>query len=235
MLWNAILLMALFTAFTNTIRAQTGNEGESEVRTITMDVVVMDMEDNARQGEKIVFVDSLSGEKISGVTNSEGQFTVELPGSSTYEVRIIGMGDYQDYQSVKIPELLPDRRYGTMRYVIQYEVPQVYTLDDVHFDVNKASLRKASYTELNELVDYLERKPGIRVEIAGHTDNTGEDDFNQKLSQRRADRVKQYLVSQGIDSGRVEAKGYGEDQPIAPNNTEKGRQQNRRTEVRILE
>jgi len=80
----------------------------------------------------------------------------------------------------------------------------------------------------------MKRRKNIEVEIAGHTDNTGSEEDNLKLSQRRADRVKKYLINEGIDARRIKAKGYGENQPVAGNNTKEGKQKNRRTEVRII-
>ena len=124
--------------------------------------------------------------------------------------------------------------FSKSQFLIKYDPPKVYTLDHVYFDVNKASLRKASFSELDELVSYLKRREHIRVEIAGHTDNVGSKEANQELSERRAKRVKQYLLKKGIAADRVKAKGYGEDRPVAGNNSKEGRQKNRRTEVHIL-
>ena len=227
-----ILLTAMLPLFAGTAMAQEENGGK---KTMTMDVIVTDMESNTKEGEKILFINDATGEELSGITGEDGIFTIELPGGATYEVKIDGLGENQDYQTVKIPALEPNKRYGKMQFTIMYEAPQMYTLDNVYFDVNKATLRAGSSEELDELVRYMERKPGLRVEIAGHTDNTGNKEHNQKLSQRRAERVKTYLVNHGIDAGRIEAKGYGQTQPIATNNTEEGKQKNRRTEVRFLE
>jgi outer membrane protein OmpA-like peptidoglycan-associated protein len=87
---------------------------------------------------------------------------------------------------------------------------------------------------LEELVNYLKNKDGIRVEIAGHTDNVGNDADNTKLSQQRAETIRNYLIKKGISPTRVVAKGYGAAEPVADNDTDEGRQLNRRTEVRIL-
>ena len=228
-----ILVLLISISFQSNSQTNNSDKGD-QPPTMTMEVMVTDMENNPREGEKIVFSDTVSHKEYSGVTDKSGTFTIELPGGSTYHVKIKGLGESKDYQSVTIPELQPNKRYGKSRFTIKYEPPKVYTLDNVYFDVNKANLREASYKELNELVKYMERRSHIRVEIAGHTDNTGDKANNQKLSQQRANSVKQYLVNNGIDPSRVEAKGYGESRPVANNNTEKGRQKNRRTEVHII-
>ena len=140
----------------------------------------------------------------------------------------------QDYQKFKIPPLKPNQTYGTFELTIKFEPPRVFTLDNVFFDTGKATLRPVSVEELKELKEYLELKPDIIVEIRGHTDNVGSDESNMKLSQRRAESVKRWLVNNGISADRIKANGYGETTPRATNKTEEGRQKNRRTEVKIL-
>ena len=208
---------------------------QDTVQKMPLEVLVTNTQNDPRQGEEVVFVDTLSKETYRGITDSNGKFNVQLPEGSTYLVKIKGISAQQDYQVFSVPELADNRQYRTSQFLIKYDPPTVYTLDNVYFGSNKATLREASYQELNELVEYMERRKHIRVEIAGHTDNVGSKEANLYLSRRRAGRVKAYLVSQGIAEGRIEAKGYGEDHPVAGNNTEAGRQKNRRTEVRILE
>lgn len=110
----------------------------------------------------------------------------------------------------------------------------IIALNNIFFDFNKATLRTESVTELNNLVKLLKDNPKLRIEVAGHTDSLGTAEINNRLSQQRADAVRQYLVDKGIAAARLRAKGYGSTQPIATNDTEEGRQQNRRTEFEIL-
>lgn len=233
-LYIRLAIFFLLSGIASDTHAQTGNKSQDTPKKMIMEVVVTDMENNPRHGEEVSFVDTASKVRYGGITDQNGEFTVGLPSGSTYLVKIKEIGEEQKYQVFSIPELQADQEYRKSRYLIKYDPPRVFTLDNVYFDVNKANLREASYAELNELADYMKRRKGIRVEIAGHTDNVGTRENNQMLSRRRADRVKQYLVSEGIASGRIEAKGYGEDRPVAGNNTEEGRQKNRRTEVHII-
>jgi OOP family OmpA-OmpF porin len=92
-----------------------------------------------------------------------------------------------------------------------------------------------SFALLNEVAQALKDNPTIKVEIQGHTDSVGNDNFNLKLSQKRAESVRTYLIKQGIASDRMTAKGYGENVPIADNRTGDGRAQNRRVEFVITE
>jgi outer membrane protein OmpA-like peptidoglycan-associated protein len=109
----------------------------------------------------------------------------------------------------------------------------VLTLGDVLFTTGRADLKAGATTNLDRLVAFLVEYSNRSAEIEGHTDNVGSEDYNQGLSQRRADSVKTYLTQQGIGSERLRASGKGEYQPIADNDSESGRQRNRRVEVII--
>jgi OOP family OmpA-OmpF porin len=98
----------------------------------------------------------------------------------------------------------------------------------VLFDTDSANIKSDSYGELDSFADFLKAVPSASGELQGHTDSVGSAAYNQKLSQRRADAVKAYVVGKGIDAARVTAKGYGESQPVADNKTPEGRAENRR-------
>ena len=109
-----------------------------------------------------------------------------------------------------------------------------FVMKNLFFATNKTKILKASEESLNELYGFLNRNPQIRVKIIGHTDSVGSDEANQKLSDGRANAVRDDLIERGIDPSRLEAEGRGESQPIDTNDTEEGRQNNRRVEVEIL-
>ncbi|NOZ46556.1 MAG: OmpA family protein [Chlorobi bacterium] len=109
-----------------------------------------------------------------------------------------------------------------------------FELKNIFFDFGKASLTDASKIELNKLYDIMNRSD-IVIELGGHTDNVGSDESNKKLSQDRVNSVKKYLVDKGIDFDRIAAVGYGEERPIASNETDEGRQKNRRVELQITD
>jgi outer membrane protein OmpA-like peptidoglycan-associated protein len=110
----------------------------------------------------------------------------------------------------------------------------------VYYDFNIATLKPESYPALDVLVDMLQQHPDIKIEISAHTDSKGKDAFNQRLSEARAKSCVAYLLSKGIDKGRLQYKGYGATKPIAPNqlpdgtDDPEGRQKNRRTEFKVL-
>lgn len=115
------------------------------------------------------------------------------------------------------------------------EVGSKLIMNNIFFEFNQSVLQPESYIELNYLVDFLTKNLEIKIEIGGHTDNLGTEEYNNTLSLSRAETVFNYLVSKGIDASRLSYKGYGELVPIADNNTEEGRTLNRRTEILIIE
>ena len=108
-------------------------------------------------------------------------------------------------------------------------------LRGVDFEFNSATLKPESRPVLDEVAIDLKKHPLLRVELQGHTDSKGADAYNLDLSQRRANSVRDYLISQGVNPGQLMAKGYGETQPIADNATESGRAENRRVVMRVLD
>jgi len=113
-------------------------------------------------------------------------------------------------------------------------------VENVYYDFNKATLKVESYPSLDELVKLLNDNPTMSIELSAHTDSKGTDEYNNKLSDTRAQSVVDYLVSKGIDRSRLVAKGYGESQPVEPNTKDdgsdnpEGREKNRRTEFKVL-
>jgi outer membrane protein OmpA-like peptidoglycan-associated protein len=110
---------------------------------------------------------------------------------------------------------------------------KMLSLPNVQFEKNKAILLKSSIPQLNELAAYLIENKEINAEIIGHTDADGDAEANRKLSQDRAEEVRQYLIQNGVEAQRVKATGKGESEPVADNKTAEGRAMNRRVEVKL--
>jgi outer membrane protein OmpA-like peptidoglycan-associated protein len=111
--------------------------------------------------------------------------------------------------------------------------PQVF--QHVYFETGKAILDKSSVDELDQLVVLLQHNAALTLKISGHTDDTGESRFNQKLSQDRAEAVVEYLISKGVSKSRLSAIGYGSSKPLVSNDTQQGRDTNRRVEFLLIE
>ena len=108
-----------------------------------------------------------------------------------------------------------------------------FTFDRLEFETGSATLTPGSQPQLRNIVEILRCYPNVTVKFGGYTDNVGDPASNQQLSQLRADNARQAVIAQGIDASRVEAQGYGQDHPVASNDTAEGRQRNRRIDIRV--
>ena len=113
--------------------------------------------------------------------------------------------------------------------------PGTFVLENIFFEVNKSELKNSSIIELEKVLKLLQITPSLKIEISGHTDNDGDDDFNLDLSNNRAKSVVNWLIENGISETRLSFKGYGETMPIVKNNTAENKAKNRRTELTIIE
>jgi outer membrane protein OmpA-like peptidoglycan-associated protein len=201
-----------------------------------INVSVSDFKNNMRSNEIIIFRSQANDKEYQGLTDSTGRFTLRLPAGDKYEIFILGFKDSASYNILDIPAPKGNAYYKeAFKIDIQFMPSKTFVLEDVNFETGKAALQPESFPVLDELVAYLNRKDDERIEVGGHTDNVGSAASNLKLSDERANTVRAYLLTKGIDPSRVTAKGYGMGEPVAENNTVEGRAQNRRTEVKILE
>ena len=189
-----------------------------------------------KNNELVVFRSQKNNNEYQAISDSTGSFSTRLPAGDKYDILIMGFKDSSSYNVLDIPALGANSFYKNPFTVnLEFDPPKTFVLDDVKFDFGKSTLRPESYSTLNDLIDYLKRKPNERIEIGGNTDNVGSDAKNLVLSLERAKSIVAYLTAQGIENNRLVAKGYGAEEPIEENTTEEGRQKNRRTEVKILD
>jgi OOP family OmpA-OmpF porin len=163
-------------------------------------------------------------------TDKEGFAEVLVPIGQTYDVIYLSLGRRNVAARVQVRNEPRLNLKLTMRYERE-EPTRPFVLDDVQFATGKATITPDSFPRLDAMVEYMTHKKTARIEISGHTDSAGKKAVNKKLSQQRADAVRDYLVSRGIDADRIKAVGYGDEKPIAPNDTSEGRQKNRRIEA----
>lgn len=114
-------------------------------------------------------------------------------------------------------------------------IPVVVILKDVNFEVNSARLTQGSFAVLDKAAKDLSKRPELKIEVSGYTDDRGSDSLNQALSQKRAQTVSSYMISRGVKASCLTVKGFGEEDPVASNDTAAGRAENRRVELHILE
>lgn len=221
------LLSVLFSSFL-TVKAQ---ELKPTIEQALIKVKAVDDKNMVQSNSEISFIDEVTKKEFTKLTNEKGEFSLLLPTGKKYKVKYKAFVDVDTDLELELP--LQKTAY-MITYTITVIPPRNFTLDNVNFDTGKSSLRADSYKALNELIAYLKLKPKLIIEIGGHTDNVGGALDNLKLSQERANTVRAYLIKNGIQATNVQAKGYGDTEPIASNETTEGRQQNRRTEVKIL-
>ncbi|MDH5381400.1 MAG: OmpA family protein [Cyclobacteriaceae bacterium] len=172
-------------------------------------------------------------EIIDGYSNE----TFQLRPGDQYEVLTYGnKGYFQTIDVFEVAQFLDHEIRKDEDYTIlmtPLKIGANFTLDHIYFETASAQLSPASQQELDRLVDFLELNSNISVEISAHTDNVGSDEYNMRLSDDRAASVTGYLVSRNIDKSRLRSVGFGESQPVVPNDTAENRSKNRRVEMTI--
>lgn len=163
----------------------------------------------------------------------KGNYEMEIPDMGWYVLSASAEGYLNAIDSI---EVVSDDVNPVIRdlYLNKIEVGVTVRLKNIYFDFDKTTLKSESFVELDKVVDLLKTNPSVEIEISGHTDSKGSDDYNLNLSQGRSQSVVDYLISQGIESYRLSAQGYGETVPIDSNDTEEGRANNRRVEFTVL-
>ncbi|MBS2210798.1 PD40 domain-containing protein [Carboxylicivirga mesophila] len=165
-----------------------------------------------------------------------GEFLFCLPAGDTYALNIQKEGylfysdnfDVSGNGTIEKPQVLDV-------YLSQIKEGASFVLRNVFFETDSYQLKAESHTELDYVVRLLQLNPTLKVEIGGHTDNTGSRDYNLSLSEQRAKAVYQYIEQKGIDVQQLHFRGYGFDRPIESNDTEEGKAKNRRTELKVIE
>lgn len=218
----------------------------SQIRPTTTEAAVklfvIDSEAGPIDGIVITLTDPDGDTRYTDPTDAAGYAEVLLPVGRTYEMVYLSLGRKDVGARVTVqnqPNLslrLTLRYTNWVRPVAAPESagPPRFVLSGVEFGTGTAALSEASHEKLNTVVEYMRARASARVEVSGHTDNVGNPRRNRELAEARAEAVRGYLISQGVDGSRIQAVGYGDSRPIAPNDTAEGRQRNRRIEAMEL-
>ena len=167
--------------------------------------------------------------------SSTGNFLLSLPSGKNYGISVAAPGYLFHSENFELQDTAGYKEVVKVIGMKRLKAGKTIVLNNVFYDFDKATLRSESTTELDALAKLLTENPGLRIELGSHTDDRGADDYNQRHSEARATSVVTYLLGKGITRDRLVAKGYGKTSPVATNETEEGRQQNRRTEFKVLE
>jgi outer membrane protein OmpA-like peptidoglycan-associated protein len=165
--------------------------------------------------------------------SATASYTQKLPVGFSYDVTPSVRNFYNKYEQVDFTNVAPGSKISRNFYVTPIEVGQAVNIEFIYFETGKSDLKPESFRSLNALVRFLNEYPNVKVEIGGHTDNTGSAETNMRLSQNRAHAVADYVISSGIVASRVVSKGYGYTKPKFSNSSSSGRARNRRVEFTI--
>ncbi len=198
--------------------------------------IVQDAKTNSPVGAWVELFDLKENKMISKVRadSVDGEYLMILPGGSEYALYVRKPGYlfqslHFNYEESK--ELKPVIKNINL---VSIQKDALVVLNNLFFDVNKYELKPQSITELSEVIIFLNQNPSLKVEIGGHTDNSGTEVYNQQLSEKRANSVAEYLTAHQISKQRIITEGYGSQRPIAANDTEENKEKNRRIEFKIL-
>jgi outer membrane protein OmpA-like peptidoglycan-associated protein/outer membrane protein assembly factor BamD (BamD/ComL family) len=185
--------------------------------------------------------ENLETQKEVGRSNSDpedGKYIITLPNGKNYGFFVETPGYYPVSGNIDLSETEVmqeiEKNFVLTSLKLITEGDETIPLENVFFAFNSHTLKKESFPELNRFARFVKSQEGKKIEISGHTDNKGSDEYNKSLSLRRAQSVKDYLVSQGCKADKLVVKGYGSEQPIADNSSESGRAKNRRVEFKVL-
>jgi outer membrane protein OmpA-like peptidoglycan-associated protein len=210
---------------------------ESDAALVVLKGKITACDTKAALGANIT-VSDLATQKVIGVYTSNsntGRYTVILPAGKNYAIAVESNGYLFYSKNIDIPKLDKFKEIQDAICLEKIKVGKKIVLRNIFFDYNKSTLRPESEEELKRLLEILHDNKAIHIQIGGHTDSDGNDDYNLKLSDARAKSVVDYLIAKGIDQSRLTYKGFGETLPIAPNDTPENKQLNRRTEFQITQ
>jgi OOP family OmpA-OmpF porin len=209
---------------------------------VTVKGKIIDKATGKPMGAKIIY-ERLPDGKDVGIAQSNpetGEYEIRLPAGELYGVRAEAEGKISESQNLDLRDVKNDQVIEHEDFSLQpIEVAAVQAnvtivLNNVFFDFDKATLKPESFPELNRVVDMMNTKSTMQIEIAGHTDATGPEQYNLSLSERRAKSVMDYLTGKGVPGERVTVVFFGEGKPVGDNATNEGRKKNRRVEFKIL-
>lgn len=184
----------------------------------------------------IDLIDNTTGKMLATFSSnaSSGKFLVSLPSGKNYGINVNNENYLFHSENFDIKKVEGYQEVYKEIHLKNIAVGSSIILKNIFFDFDRATLRKESIPELGRLIELLEKVPSMKIEISGHTDSRGSHQYNHTLSESRSKTVVDYLVNKGIKKSRLTYKGHGETKPVATNDTEEGRQENRRTEFKIL-
>lgn len=194
---------------------------------------------NSLPNSHVFVLDRSTNEVTVLITDSEGKYQIKVPAGSRVFIKGMKSGYEADCHNVALEVGSKNEHHTVADLMLSaYTVDQIFRLENIYYDFNKWNIRPDAAMELEKVVTFLNDNPEISVELGSHTDARGSDNYNEKLSQRRAESAVEYIKTKGINPKRISAKGYGEKKLVnrcgnGVECSEEEHQQNRRTEIKI--
>jgi outer membrane protein OmpA-like peptidoglycan-associated protein len=208
---------------------------------VTLRGKLVDSKTGLPLGAKIVYETLPDGKELGSVNSDPktGEYELKLPAGKSYSIRAEAEGHISESHKIDLTQVTDDK-VDTENFnlkpieVVKIDSLAKISLNTILFAFNKATLLPESYPELNRISDLMSKSANMQVEIAGHTDSSGDEKYNLWLSQWRAESVAKYMVGKGINNDRIRISFFGETKPKESNDTKEGRDKNRRVEFMII-
>lgn len=227
-----ILFLSSFIGY-----SQTANTLKSTEDSVLVSFIITDLDSVPIENAKLTVHSTDKSISKHAMSDTYGNCYMLLPEGHVYTMVVNKYRtDFDFNQALNLP--IEKGRYSfdqEIRIKLIRDFARIFTLENVYFDINKWDIKPECTHAIDNLYNSLMLNPNMKIEIAGHTDSDGDAHNNLVLSQNRAEAVMNYLLKMGLDPKRVQAKGYGEFKPIAPNDSAPNKSRNRRTEIRVLD
>jgi outer membrane protein OmpA-like peptidoglycan-associated protein len=220
-LTSIILLFISITLFSQELKP-------TETKAL-LNFLVTDLDGFPKNKEIVIAVDVTSNIEYTAQTNEDGKCGILVPKGRRYKIKYLDLIEKTNYSDFDVPN-----KFGLMSFNIQikFEPSSKINIDEIEFKENSTNLTLKATDKLDTVANILLTKK-IKIEIAAHTDNLLNQENALKLTQDRADVIKNYLISKGVETSKLESKGYGFSEPINDNKTSESRKKNNRIELRI--
>ncbi len=228
-------LLAMVAQPVNNLKTETAIELKSAKLTILKGLINDEKSEKPLSAE-IELIDNTKNELLATFQSNAatGKYLVTLPSGKNYGIAVKSKGYLFHSENIDLPMAAEFQEFNLDIGLKKIEVGSTVVLNNIFFGFNESTLKDESINELERLVQLIKDNPGIKLEIGSHTDNVGSEEYNKVLSEDRSKSVVNYLIQKGIPATKLVAVGYGEAKPVASNESETGRQKNRRTEFKVV-
>ncbi len=234
---NKFLIGILLLVISLSTLAQTDQPPIPKAGEVLMKFWITDWDEIPEADARVVVNSSSMTFNAEGNSDIDGHFNLLAPNGDTYDIAVYKFDTVFHFNGIETPKEDLAGYEFEMHLKIKVVTNEYVSINNlaVYFKTNDYSLDSEDTKAIDLVLTKLKENPTMKIEIAAHTDDVGDNKSNLRLSQQRANAVKNYLLKKGISANRIVSKGYGEEKPIASNDTEEGKAKNRRVECRVIQ